>query len=478
MKIGKFYNNSFNSNMKGIVLLLAIMLLVSHTNAGSKDQWKSRTIYQVLTDRYYRTDGSTQACSNLGNYCGGTYRGLINKLDYIQGMGFDAIWVSPIVKNMNGGYHGYWATDLYSLNENFGSEQDFKDLITEMHKRGMWIMVDVVANHMAPVGTDYSGINPFNQPEHYHDYCIINNDDFGNNQWRVENCRLADLPDLKQENAYVTQTLLSWISDLVKKYNIDGLRIDTIPEVPKSFWAQFQQSAGVYCVGEVFDGRIGYVADYQNYVDALLNYPLRYLMIDVWKSGASFYGLRQRMIDNKNAFKDVNALGTFVDNHDNARFLYQSTNHAGFKAALLFGIFTEGIPIVYYGSEQAYGGGNDPLNREQLWTNMDTKSDIYQFLKTAIQTRKDKQVWQNAAVERYIDDNFYAFSRGDVLVALTNTGANVVRKVTYLPYNEGQTVCNIFNPSDCLTVNGGSITIDLTGYLSKVYVPSQFTQTE
>ena len=150
------------------------LLFIISTFAGhSKEEWKSRTVYQVLTDRFARTDGGKQPCNNLGNYCGGTYRGLIKNLDYIQGMGFDAIWVSPILKNLDGGYHGYWATDLYSLNEHFGTEQDFKDLVNALHSRGMWIMVDVVANHVGPVGKNYGGINPFNKPEHYHDYCII-----------------------------------------------------------------------------------------------------------------------------------------------------------------------------------------------------------------------------------------------------------------------------------------------------------------
>jgi len=80
---------------------------------------------------------------------------LIKHLDYIQGMGFDAIWVSPVIKNTKNGYHGYWAEDLYALNEYYGTEQDFKDLITEMHWWDMWIMVDIVANHVGPVGTDY-----------------------------------------------------------------------------------------------------------------------------------------------------------------------------------------------------------------------------------------------------------------------------------------------------------------------------------
>ena len=91
-------------------------------------------------------------------------------------------------------------------------------------------MVDVVANHVGPVGTDYSQVYPFNSADHYHDYCDISD---WSNQWQVENCRLSGLPDLKQENDWVTQTLLSWISDLISKYNIDGIRIDTIMEVPK-----------------------------------------------------------------------------------------------------------------------------------------------------------------------------------------------------------------------------------------------------
>ena len=96
-------------------------------------------------------------------------------------MGFDCIWVSPIIENTPNGYHGYWAKDWYKLNPKFGSEQDFKNLIAEMHRRDMWIMVDVVANHVGPIGTDYSSLSPFNKAEHYHDYCTINQEDFTGN---------------------------------------------------------------------------------------------------------------------------------------------------------------------------------------------------------------------------------------------------------------------------------------------------------
>ena len=188
-------------------------------------------------------------------------------------MGFNAIWISPIVENYPGSYHGYHLTNLYNLNPYFGTEDDFKNLITQCHKRDIWVMVDVVANHVGPIGTDYSKINPFNLAEHYHDYCDITD---WSNQWQVENCRLSGLPDLKQENTWVTQTLLNWIKDLISKYNIDGIRIDTIMEVPKWFWDKFRSAAGVFQIGEAFDGRLEYVADYQNHLDSVFNYPLYY----------------------------------------------------------------------------------------------------------------------------------------------------------------------------------------------------------
>ena len=72
----------------------------------------------------------------------------------------------------------------------------------------------------------------------------------------------ADLPDLNTESESVQNELYDWIDWMVTEYDIDGLRIDTIPEVPQWFWKTFQQRAGCYAVGEVFDGRVDYIAEY------------------------------------------------------------------------------------------------------------------------------------------------------------------------------------------------------------------------
>lgn len=96
-----------------------------------------------MTDRLARNSDPSSPCSNLNNYCGGTFNGIIRKLDYIQGMGFNAIWISPIPQQTPGGYHGYWQMDIYNVNSHFGSSGDLQDLVNECHKRGIWVMLDV-----------------------------------------------------------------------------------------------------------------------------------------------------------------------------------------------------------------------------------------------------------------------------------------------------------------------------------------------
>jgi alpha-amylase len=98
----------------------------------------------------------------LSNYCGGTFKGIQNNLSYIKGMGFDAVWISPVVENSANGYHGYWALNWNNVNPYFGTAQELKDLVTAAHAEGIWVMVDVVANHVAPIGTNYGSITPFN----------------------------------------------------------------------------------------------------------------------------------------------------------------------------------------------------------------------------------------------------------------------------------------------------------------------------
>jgi len=431
----------------------------------------------VLTDRFYTGNDNPPQC-NLETYCGGTWAGIADKLDYITSMGFDAIWISPIVVNAPNGYHGYWATNIDEVNPYFGSSQDLLNLVQAAHAKGVWVMVDVVGNHMST--GDYSGFVPFNNAAHYHDCntCDSNCDiSDWNNQPQVEHCRLAGLNDLNQTNPYVANTLCQWISGLVSTYGFDGIRIDTIPEVERDFWGTFVASAGVYAVGEVDNGNPQYVGGYQGAVDGTLSYPMFFTLRSVFASGQSMNNIQSMLQQMGTYFSDQSLLGNFVDNHDNPRFLNENGDHALYKSALLYSMYSEGIPIVYYGSEQGFNGGNDPNCREPMWTSGFSEStDLYTFIQQIVGFRKTAQIWNYPQVQRYSDDSFYAFTRGTVFVALTNTGSNgalIQRTITYQPYADGTKICNLFYPTtDCIVINNGQFTVYLQSGQCKIYSPA------
>ena len=110
--------------MKSLIQKASILalLLITETIQHTKEEWKSRSIYQIVTDRFWRDDGSTSGCGDLRKYCGGTWKGIEQNLDYIKGMGFDAIWISPIPENNGDNYHGYAALNWYKSNPHFGDD--------------------------------------------------------------------------------------------------------------------------------------------------------------------------------------------------------------------------------------------------------------------------------------------------------------------------------------------------------------------
>ncbi|KAL2826137.1 glycoside hydrolase superfamily [Aspergillus cavernicola] len=420
--------------MKLAWTLTAFLLpLISTVLAADVDAWKSRNIYFALTDRIARSsnDAGGSACGNLGDYCGGTFQGLQSKLDYIKGMGFDAIWITPVVatdgiiisSDTPGGYHGYWAQDLYSINSNYGTADDLKSLINAAHENGMYVMADVVANHMgSPISNNSP--EPLNQESSYHSDCTI---DYSN-QGSIEDCRITgDLPDVNTQSSEIRSLFQEWISWLVEEYQFDGLRIDTVKHVEKDFWPGFCSAAGVYTIGEVWDGDPDYLAGYAGSMDGLLNYAIYYPMNRFYQQQGSSQDIVNMHDQISSIFPDPSALGTFLDNHDNARWLSQKNDNSLLKNALAYVILARGIPIVYYGTEQGYAGGNDPANREDLWrSNFNTDADLYNAISRLSSARVAAGgLADNDHVHLYAADTAYAWSRaGGNLIVLTSNGGS------------------------------------------------------
>ena len=144
--------------------------------------------------------------------------------------------------------------------------------------------------------------------------------------------------------------------------------------------------------------------------------------MDIYVKEKSAYFIRDRLNDIYSNFKDIDALGVFLDNHDNNRFLNLNPNVDRLKNALTFVMFSRGIPIVYQGTEQGFHGSYDPYNREPIWTSkFDRNHDLYKFIAHINKIRNKMEVWKLNYVERYVSENIYAFSRGKLFIVTTNS---------------------------------------------------------
>ncbi|KAL4984959.1 glycoside hydrolase superfamily [Aspergillus falconensis] len=470
------------------------LFLAATALAATPAEWRSQSIYFLLTDRFARTDNSTTAeCDTSAmKYCGGTWQGIINQLDYIQGMGFTAIWITPVTANLEDGqhgeaYHGYWQQDIYALNRHLGSEDDLRALSDALHDRGMYLMVDVVANHLgydAPAASvDYSVFNPFNSEDYFHTPCDIK--DY-NDQTQVEECWLytdaVSLPDVDTTNEDVKKVWYDWVGDLVSNYSIDGLRIDTARHVQKDFWRDYNDAAGVYCVGEIFHGDPDYTCGYQEAMDGVLNYPIYYPLLDAFSSTSGSLSDLANMIETvKYTCSDATLLGNFIENHDNPRFASYTDDVSLAKNVAAFVILSDGIPIIYAGQEQHYSGRADPANREATWlSGFDTTSELYQFISQTNQIRTHA-ISQN---ETYLSYNNYAIYNessvlamrkgpegSQIITVLTNAGADAGSSTLSVPktgYTTGAAVIDIYTCEEMTVSDDGTVSVPMENGLPRV----------
>lgn len=326
-------------------------------------------------------------------------------------------------------------------------------------------MVDVVANHMGFANIADNRPAPLNQASSYHAACNI---DYSN-QTSIENCRIANLPDLNTQSSEIRTLLNTWVSWLVKEYSFDGVRIDTVKHVEKDFWPGFSTAIGAYSVGEVWDGDPTYLAGYARLMPGLLNYAVYYPMNNFYQQKGSSQALVDMINTVSSTFPDPAALANFADNHDNPRWLNQKNDQTLLKNVLAFVILSRGIPILYYGTEQGYAGGADPANREDLWrSNFNTNTNLYQSIAKLTAARKAAGgLAGNDHVHIYVSDTAYAWSRagGNLIVLTTNAGSssnaqhcmNTQRangRWTNV-YGNGAVVTSDGNGQACVTITNG-----------------------
>ncbi|MFD2443153.1 alpha-amylase family glycosyl hydrolase [Bacillus sp. CGMCC 1.16607] len=372
-------------------LLLIPFLLFYALPVGAVEKegrkWQDETIYFLMVDRFNNGDNKNDIEVNAKDplaYHGGDFQGIIDQLDYLKDMGYTAIWLTPIFDNAENGYHGYWINDFYKTDEHFGSIDTFKKLVKEAHNRDMKVILDFVANHVAPTNP---WINDSQKKSWFHEKKGISN---GDNQQDLETGWVDDLPDLAQENPDVEKYLLDAAQWWIKETNIDGYRLDNVNYVPITFWEKFSKKVketkkDFYLLGEVSTKDPNYIVKYDKAgIDGFVDNPLNeHLRTAFAKPDQTLNPLFTNWKRNEEIYEDPYVMGTFLDNHDTTRFtqdMAQNNQNPGtrWKLALTYLYSTPGIPIVYYGSEIALNGGAAPDNQRQM--NFRTDKELIDYI--------------------------------------------------------------------------------------------------
>ncbi len=514
----------------------------NYTPELSADFWRNQNIYQIITDRFFNGDsGNDNLSPNFnpadgGQAHGGDFKGAERKLDYIKSLGATAVWISPVLLNGNGDYHGYAATDFYQTDPRMGSLAELKSFVHAAHQRGILVVNDVVVNHGSTIvdSTDagfpnfryppsgytlrYNGSRRYAAPFDNAALGVPLETLFHNNgttqNWgdatQVEYGELLSLDDFRTETSYVRDRMAEIFSHWIQSVGFDAYRIDTVKHVEMGFWDNWSpriratalaaDKPNFFQFGEIYDGSDAKCGSYTgtkstaNYkMESVLDYPLYYQINSVFASASGNTGQLESRYNNLNTTNydasSLMSLVTFLDNHDQPRFLNTTgSNPSRLEVALAFLYTARGIPCLYYGTEQDFIGGTDPNNREDMFDgqfeagpslgdnfNMTSarfklvaKLNNLRRLYPALRTGTHVNLWANFA-----SPGLFAYARRlnneEVFVVLnTSTSAQSIgARPTIHP--AGTVLVNVLNPSETVTVTTDvdgipSMTVPATSY--------------
>ena len=426
--------------------------------AEAPADWRDQVIYFALIDRFDNGDpgNDDQGAGEFDpadhrRFSGGDLAGLQRRLDYIQGLGATALWITPPVANQwwnprvnYGGYHGYWARDFGSVDPHFGDLAGYKRLADALHARGMRLVQDIVVNHTG----DFFACESLGQCKRHDDSSLLpaplqHNDpenpadrargiyhwtpdiaDFGNREQELD-YQLAGLDDLDTENAEVHRALRKVYADWIEQVGVDGFRVDTAFYVPETYFRDFLYSddaqapgiarlhplrghEGFHVFGEGFGidrafdetqaKRIeGYSRDEHGpLLPGMINFPLYGTLGDVFARGRPAAELGWRIESMMRVHADPWLMPSFVDNHDVERFL-AGGSEGGLRQALLAMMTLPGIPVIYYGTEQGFRGQRDAMFAGGSGSggrdHFDVQAPLYRYLQQAIALRREHRVF-------------------------------------------------------------------------------------
>lgn len=373
--------------------------------------WVRKTVwYQIFPERFSNGDPSNDPETVLPwdseqpsreNFFGGDLQGIIDKLDYLEDLGINGLYLCPIFTAPSN--HKYDTTNYYEIDPHFGNKQLFRMLVEEAHQRGMRVMLDAVFNHLGAASHQWQDVLKHGADSAYADWFHI--DTFPPQYTAVDLETARDLnyatfsfnpqmPKLNTANPEVQKYLLAIATYWIREFDIDGWRLDVANEVDHHFWKSFHQAvlkekADFYILGEIWHSAQPWLQGDEFH--GVMNYAFTdsikaFFVEETLSASQMIFGLNRLQSLYRDPINE--ACFNLLDSHDTPRILTLCQgNKALMKAVLTFMFIQKGTPCLYYGTEAGMLGAMDPDCRRCMnWQKQDT--ELHSFIKELVALRK------------------------------------------------------------------------------------------
>ena len=349
-------------------------------------EWVNDTVwYQIMPDRFCRGSAHPKRFGlrkwedhrhiHFWDMYGGDLKGITSKLEYIRDLGINGIYMLPLfLSNSN---HKYNTFDYDTIDPDFGTEEDMVELVEKAHSLGIRVMVDAVFNHCGTEFAPWVDVVKNGPKSQYWDWFFVG-------KWplpvlpgstadgRYMSFAFAPyMPKLNTNNPEVMEYFMTRCKNWIRRWNIDGIRFDVGNEVSHRFLKELNrglkaEKPDIFLLGEIWHDSVQWLQGDE--YDSVMNFPFLETLHNFWLDGQS---ARQLMYGLNRCYQlypeQVNrVLFNFLDNHDTMRAVTRCSNKDIFFQQLTLLMTMPGSACIYYGTEIALEGGNDPDCRRPM----------------------------------------------------------------------------------------------------------------
>jgi glycosidase len=419
--------------------------IITDPSKLKRTDFHTQIMYFLMVDRF--VDGNKKNTRKVkndsihpkANYYGGDLQGVLNKIKdgYFSNLGINTIWLSPITKNPEGAYglwknpltkfsayHGYWPISNTKIDDRFGNEETFKELINQAHKNNINVILDYVANHIHKEHPLYKK-HPDWATNLYLPDGTMNTEKW--DEHRLTTWFDTFLPTLDFSKNEVIEKMTDSATYWVTKYDLDGFRHDATKHIQLKFWRTLtnkiknRTNRPIFQIGETY-GSPELIRSYINtgMLDSQFDFNLYDASVQAFaKDSSNLKNLADALKKSLKYYGNHHLMGNISGNQDRARFISYASGDVQFdedakaagwtreiklsdttaynKLAMLqaFNLFIPGIPSIYYGDEYGAIGANDPDNRRMMRFKLNKlEKHLKNIVKDLIQKRKNSMALQ------------------------------------------------------------------------------------